>query len=58
MPGGPGADIWIDQLATEGPMARTIDDTALMLSVITLATLWIMSPFKHRVEPSRDGDLQ
>lgn len=33
-------------------------DVALMLSVITLATLWIMSPFKHRVEPSRDGDLQ
>lgn len=33
-------------------------DVALMLSLATLATLWIMSPLKRQVKPSEDGDIQ
>jgi amidase len=31
VPFGPGADVWIDQLGTEGPMARTVADLAALL---------------------------
>ena len=32
VPLGPGPDVWIDQLGTEGPMARTVDDLARLLA--------------------------
>ncbi len=31
VPGGPGPDVWIDQLSTDGPMARTVRDLARLL---------------------------
>lgn len=33
VPFGPGTDIWLDQLGTEGPMARTVTDLAKLLQV-------------------------
>lgn len=32
VPYGPGADVWVDQLGTEGPMARTVCDLARLLA--------------------------
>jgi amidase len=32
VPTGPGADVWIDQLSTEGPMARTVEDLGRLLA--------------------------
>ena len=32
VPYGPGADVWIDQLSTEGPMARSVQDLARLLA--------------------------
>jgi amidase len=32
VPSGPGPDVWVDQLATEGPMARTVEDLARLLA--------------------------
>ncbi len=32
VPYGPGADVWIDQLGTEGPMARNVRDLARLLA--------------------------
>ena len=32
VPYGPGADVWVDQLGTEGPMARSVRDLALLLA--------------------------
>ena len=32
VPLGPGADVWVDQLATEGPMARNVDDLGRLLA--------------------------
>lgn len=32
VPYGPGADVWIDQLSTEGPMARSVQDLAKLLA--------------------------
>ena len=32
VPLGPGLDVWVDQLGTEGPMARTVDDLARLLA--------------------------
>ena len=32
VPSGPNADVWVDQLATEGPMARTVDDLWRLLA--------------------------
>ena len=32
VPYGPGADVWVDQLGTEGPMARTVRDLARLLA--------------------------
>jgi amidase len=32
VPFGPGADVWVDQLVTEGPMARTVRDLARLLA--------------------------
>lgn len=32
VPTGPGADVWIDQLSTEGPMARTASDLGRLLA--------------------------
>lgn len=32
VPYGPGADVWVDQLGTEGPMARTVQDLARLLA--------------------------
>ena len=31
VPYGPGADVWVDQLGTEGPMARSVRDLARLL---------------------------
>jgi amidase len=31
VPSGPGPDVWADQLATEGPMATTVDDLGRLL---------------------------
>jgi amidase len=31
IPFGPGADVWVDQLGTEGPMARSVADLAMLL---------------------------
>ena len=31
VPYGPGADVWVDQLSTEGPMARSVRDLARLL---------------------------
>jgi amidase len=31
VPFGPGADVWVDQLGTEGPMARSVADLAALL---------------------------
>lgn len=31
VPMGPGADVWVDQLGTEGPMARSVDDLGRLL---------------------------
>jgi amidase len=33
VPGGPKTDVWVDQLATEGPMARTVTDLARLLAI-------------------------
>ena len=33
VPFGPSADVWLDQLGTEGPMARTVTDLAQLLHV-------------------------
>jgi len=33
VPSGPGADVWVNQLSTEGPMARTVTDLAKLLQV-------------------------
>jgi amidase len=33
VPYGPSADVWLDQLSTEGPMARTVTDLAKLLQV-------------------------
>jgi amidase len=30
VPFGPGADVWVDQLGTEGPMARSVRDLSLI----------------------------
>lgn len=32
VPYGPGADVWVDQLGTEGPMARNVRDLARLLA--------------------------
>jgi amidase len=32
VPYGPGADVWVDQLSTEGPMARSVQDLASLLA--------------------------
>ncbi len=32
VPFGPGADVWVDQLGTEGPMARSVRDLARLLA--------------------------
>jgi Asp-tRNA(Asn)/Glu-tRNA(Gln) amidotransferase A subunit family amidase len=32
VPFGPGADLWVDQLGTEGPMARSVRDLARLLA--------------------------
>jgi amidase len=32
VPLGPGPDVWVDQLSTEGPMARTVDDLGRLLA--------------------------
>ena len=32
VPFGPGADVWLDQLGTEGPMARSVRDLAQLLA--------------------------
>ncbi|MBI2771630.1 MAG: amidase [Burkholderiales bacterium] len=32
VPLGPGPDVWVDQLGTEGPMARSVDDLARLLA--------------------------
>lgn len=32
VPLGPGADVWVDQLATEGPMARSVRDLGRLLA--------------------------
>ena len=32
VPYGPGADVWVDQLGTEGPMARQVRDLARLLA--------------------------
>jgi len=32
VPFGPGADVWVDQLGTEGPMARNVRDLARLLA--------------------------
>ena len=32
VPYGPGADVWVDQLGTEGPMGRSVRDMAHLLS--------------------------
>ena len=32
VPYGPGADVWVDQLSTEGPMARSVRDLARLLA--------------------------
>ena len=32
VPYGPGADVWVDQLGTEGPMARSVQDLARLLA--------------------------
>lgn len=31
IPMGPGPDVWVDQLATEGPMARSVEDLGRLL---------------------------
>lgn len=33
VPTGPGPDVWIDQLSTEGPMARTAHDLGRLLAI-------------------------
>jgi amidase len=33
VPSWPAADVWVSQLGTEGPMARTVQDLALLLDV-------------------------
>jgi amidase len=33
VPTGPGPEVWLDQLGTEGPMARTVEDLARLLQV-------------------------
>ncbi|MEP6790765.1 MAG: amidase [Ramlibacter sp.] len=32
VPGGPGLDVWVDQLSTEGPMARSVRDLGRLLA--------------------------
>ena len=49
VPMGPTPDVWLDQLATEGPMARTVTDLARLLQVQaghdTRVPLSLSSPF-------------
>ena len=49
VPYGPGTDVWVDQLSTEGPMARTVSDLAKLLQVQsghdTRVPLSLSSPF-------------
>lgn len=33
-------------------------DVAIMLSLVTLVTLWLLSPLKRQVEPPREDDIQ
>lgn len=33
VPNGPGADVWVDQLSTEGPMARAVIDLVKLLQI-------------------------
>lgn len=33
VPTGPGPDVWVDQLSTEGPMARTPEDLGRLLAI-------------------------
>ena len=35
VPFGPGADVWVDQLGTEGPMARSVQDLARLLATLS-----------------------
>ena len=34
VPSGPAEDVFVQQLATDGPMARTVTDLAMLLSVM------------------------
>jgi amidase len=58
VPGGPKVDVWVDQLATEGPMARTVTDLARLLAIqagpdpaAPLSLGEALEPF----EPARDA---
>ena len=49
VPYGPGADVWVDQLGTEGPMARSVRDLARLLAT--------QSGHDPRLPLSLDGTL-
>ncbi|MBC5768077.1 amidase [Ramlibacter albus] len=49
VPNGPNPDVWVDQLSTEGPMARTVEDLGRMLAT--------QSGFDERVPLSLQSTL-
>ena len=53
VPAGPGPDVWLDQLSTDGPMARSVRDLARLLSTqaghdprqpLSISTPWTEAP--------------
>lgn len=54
VPGGPAPDIFYQQLSTEGPMARTVADLAMLLS--TIAGYDDRAPLSNRQDPSVFGE--
>ncbi|MCA1297708.1 amidase [Stappia indica] len=50
VPGGPGPELFMDTMATDGPMARSVDDLAMLLAV--------QAGYDPRAPQSLDGDGQ
>jgi amidase len=62
VPSGPPVDVWVDQLATEGPMARTVDDLGRLLATQAghdaRLPLSLQSPFTWQMPADRLASLK
>ncbi|MBI5277408.1 MAG: amidase [Burkholderiales bacterium] len=58
VPGGPGADVWVDQLATEGPMARTVQDLGRLLATQSGFDARLPLSLQSELQVPHDGRLQ